>query len=371
MDQLDLIISFSSHIAAINYLQSQLLHHRHWIQHQLHHLRQLETNQPKLQVFPIIIQLEQDYYLTVNDEHYNPEFHVADIHHMLFHIPYLGIFTPIEDNHIQLQHLSANINTNIFSKSTLTSFITNSPTVCLIANSNISIFNIKDSYIQQLVVNSTNPPPPSITTTSKKRKRTYKTSEADRATNYKWYHRNKTWLAKKYKTKHNPPGAIQLLNQQPDADIQALIQTYTPKPPLPPISVSTTTKTWSDIFTKPTQHNTSPCPPPETKSTTNKRKHDETTTTTPSITQFITSTQQNTQPENSVTTTQPTTEFKTSENRRHSKSIWYHQNKDTVSLQNKEKRAKRKLEELSAPKPPGIQAFFSKKSKPNDDTKPP
>jgi hypothetical protein len=372
MEQLELIISFSSHIAAINYLQSQLLHHRHWIQHQLQYLRLLETNQPQLQVFPIILQLELDYYTTVNDDSYNPTFHASDIHQMIYHTPHVGIFTPIEDNHIQLQHLSTHINTNIFPKSTLMSFITNSPIVCLISNSNISIFNIKDSYIQQLVFNSTTQPPSPITKTSKKRKREYKTSETDRITNYKWYHRNKTWLAKKYKSTHSKPGAIQLLNQHPEADIQTLIQTYTPKPP-PPISVSTTTKTWNDIFTKPTQHKTSPCPPTETKSDTNKRKHDDTTTTTTtqSITQFITITKQNTQPENSVTTTQPTTEFKTSENRRHSKSIWYHQNKDTVSLQNKEKRAKRKLEELTAPKPPGIQAFFSKKSKPNDDTKPP
>ena len=372
MEQLELIISFSSHIAAINYLQSQLLQHRHWIQHQLHYLRILETNQPKLQVFPIILQLDLDYYTTVNDDDYTPEFHVVDIYHMLYHIPHIGIFTPTEDNHIQLQHLSSHIDTNIFPKSTLITYVTNSPIVCLISNANISIFSIKDSYIQQMVFNSNTQPQSSTTNTSnKKRKRTYKTSEADRATNYKWYHRNKTWLAKKYKTTHNKPGAIQLLNQHPEADIQTLIQTYTPQPQLPPISVSTTTKTWSDIFTQPTQHKTSLCPPTETKSISNKRKHDE-TTTTPSITQFIIrNTKPNNQSEDSVTITQTTKEFKTSANRRHSKSIWYHQHKDIISVQNKDKRAKRKLEELSTPTPPGIQAFFSKKPKTNDDTKPP
>jgi hypothetical protein len=222
-----------------------------------------------------------------------------------------------------------------------------------------------------MVLNS-NPVPPSSTnkTSGKKRKRTYKTSDADRATNYKWYHRNKTWLAKRYKETHNKPGAIQILNQHPDADIQTLINKYTPTPQPPSLSIHTTTKTWDDIFTKTTQQVPSMAPPPENRTTGNKRTHDESTTTT-SITQFIISTKPNTQPEDSVTIPQPTTEFKTSANRRHSKSIWYHQNKDIISLQNKDKRAKRKLEELSTPKPPGIQAFFSKKPKPNDDNKPP
>jgi hypothetical protein len=373
MEQLELIISFSFHIAAVNYLQSQLLHHRHWIQHQLHQLRILQTNKPKLQVFSIIIQLDLDYYITVNDEDYNPEFHIVGIYHMLYYIPHIGIFTPIDDNHIQLQHLITHIDTNIVSKSTLMSYVTNSPIVCLISNSNISILRIKDSYIQQMVLNSNNIPPspsPKHNTSSRKRKRMLKTSDAARTTNYNWYHRNKTWIAKKYKTTHSKPGAIQLLNQHPDADIQTLIQTYTPKPQLPTVNISTTTKTWSDIFTQTTRHKLSPCLPPENRIISNKRKHDESTTT--SITKFITSTKPPAQIDKPVTTTQPTQELKTPKTIRHNKSMWYHRNKDIISIKNKEKADKRKLEELTTTKPSVIQEYFIKKSKPNDDdTKPP
>ena len=134
-----------------------------------------------------------------------------ELHHLLYYIPYIGLYTPIENSQIQLQYLSNNTNFNTFSKSTLLSYINNSPNVCLITDSTFSIFKIIDTSIHQLISNSnTAPSSPTPKPGSNSRKRQIKEEEmhnstpvikklkpsraAQRAASRRWYHNNKISL---------------------------------------------------------------------------------------------------------------------------------------------------------------------------------
>ncbi len=82
MEQPRHIISFSTHRAAVNYLQSQSLLHHQWINQQLQQLQLLDKYQPNLHVSSTILQLvlQKHTYTNVN---YSPEFNLIELYHML------------------------------------------------------------------------------------------------------------------------------------------------------------------------------------------------------------------------------------------------------------------------------------------------
>ena len=274
IDQLQPVISFSSHVAAVNYLQSQLQQHHNWINHQLQHLRQLEKHQPSLHVGFTTIQLEL--HLLISDpDNYSPIFPTTELYHMLYYTPHVGFFipSPSNNNQIELQHISNNNEFRRFSTATLLSYVNNTPLVCLITDSTFSIFHIKDTYIQQMVINSNDiqppPTPQSLTKTSKrfkykddrtltstkfKRLKIFKTTATQRAAARYWYRLHR---------QPKKTGIIHLLNQNPNFDIQQLLQSKATAS-LPLIIPATTTKQWSEVLDyKQTELGTT---------TTNKRK---------------------------------------------------------------------------------------------------
>ena len=376
MDQLQLIISFSSHIAAINHLQSQNLQHQQWIQHQLHQLRLLQTNQRKLQIFPIINQLEMEFYIIVNAT-YTPVFHNEDIFFMLYHIPHIGIFTTIDNNQIQLKYITSHNDTNTFPSSTLMHYITNTPIVCLVTDSTISIYQIKDTHIQQLVNNATNTAPQPTPNTSNKRKNNNNnnniTNNKKVKTNaqiakLKWYYDNKHTIAKKQKAR-SKVGAIQLLNQNPDTDIATLIQQNTVPDNIRPTIIATTNKTWNDILNY-NNHDTILVATPSLNNKvfkSNKRKREDSETVTTPITSFLT----NTITDNVKPTIIPK-DFKTSDKSRHCDRKWYQKHRDSILQKKKEANIQRKLEEANRLQntKTSLQEYFTKSTR-NEDDKPP
>ena len=263
MNQLQLIISFSSHIAAINYLQSQVLQHQQWIKHQLHHLLLLETNHQSPELSFLIVQLELQLYITEKDT-YSPEFQIMDIYHMLYYIPHIGIFTPMDNNQIKLKYITTYKDTNTFPCSLLMSYITNTPTVCLISDSDISILQIKDTYIHQLVLNSSNglPQPTPAALNPRKRNieevstpniapptKTYKTTYKHRASESRYYYNNRKTILQKSKIKHRKTGIIQILNENPNTDIEQLLKAQTISTTLSLSIPSTTNKSWTEVLT--------------------------------------------------------------------------------------------------------------------------
>jgi hypothetical protein len=257
--QLRHVISFTSHVDAINYLQSQNLRHPTWINHQLNQLRMLETQQPQLHSGFTTVQLELQLSINAYDNYstYSPNFHLDEIYHMLYYIPSIGIFTPTKDNMIQLQHLSNNPN-NTFSLHTQQLYITNNPTICLISTTGIDIYQLSDTYSNQHSLN--------ITTTGTKRyikqetssteqppaKKIYKTTLQSRLTKNKWYHKNKIPLLHKLRQKNNKTGIIHILNENPDTNIEQLLQqTNTTSPAttsIPSSLIPTTTKSWTEVL---------------------------------------------------------------------------------------------------------------------------
>jgi hypothetical protein len=151
--QLQFIASISSHLTAIKYLQSQTLQHQQWIQHQLSHLRLLDSDQPILQVFSTILPLDLQQYTCAGDDNYSPEFGIIELHHMLFYTPSIGlsiIRTPETIDTIQIRYISGCTDYNKFSHSTITSFLTSNSKVCLITNTGINIYQIAEEYTKQV-----------------------------------------------------------------------------------------------------------------------------------------------------------------------------------------------------------------------------
>ena len=263
--QLQLIASFSSHLTAINYLQSQILQHQQWIQHQLNHLRLLESDQPKLQVFSTILPLDLQQYTCVGDDTYSPEFGIIELHHMLFYTPSIGlsiIRTSENIDTIQIRYISGCADYNKFSHSTITSFLTNNPKVCLITTTGINIYQIPEEHAIQVILQiqpHQQPSPSNIgnnkrpfqeeSTTTEHIVKEYKTSEHRRKIQRKSYHKTKIPLLQKLKDKRDRKGIIHLLNENPTLDIEDLIQKQTTTST--PLSLSippTTSKSWTEVL---------------------------------------------------------------------------------------------------------------------------
>jgi hypothetical protein len=93
---------------------------------------------------------------------------------MLYYIPHIiGLFTTTDNNQIQLKYLSNSDGYNNFPTSLLVQYINNTPIICLISETEVSILHIKESYIHQLVPTYNNK---TLSKTNKK-KRTIKQEE--------------------------------------------------------------------------------------------------------------------------------------------------------------------------------------------------
>ena len=290
MEQLQHIISFSTHVAAINHIQSQSLSDQQWINYQIQQLQLLEKNQPNLQVFSTILKLDLDKYIHPNTN-YIPVFSTIEIYHMLYSIPQLGIFTPTDNDQIQLRYLSHSSAYNNFHTSILMTYIANNPIICLIADSTVSILQIKDTYIHQLIQNSKSETQQPLLSeqhqlsTNKRQKnpKTYNTARRHcrKLSDAKYYYDNRKTISAKRKAKNNKGGIIQELNNNPNLDIDKLIQQKSQPQPVATTSIPTTTKLWTEVLDYqqakttlktniPTQHNRN----------NNKRKLEPTTTST-------------------------------------------------------------------------------------------
>jgi hypothetical protein len=98
---------------------------------------------------------------------------------------------------------------------------------------------------------------------------------AQRVSSRRWYHNNKISLSKKSKLKRGTLGATQLLNQNPDTDIDQLIQKYTPSPPVLLSILPTTTKSWTELLDQKPQVMLPHSIPPTNRTKHNKRKLEE------------------------------------------------------------------------------------------------
>jgi hypothetical protein len=173
------------------------------------------------------------------------------------------------------------------------SYITKSPIICLISDTTVSILQIQDSYIQQLVQNSNNTtqqpiPQDQQQLNSNKRKsaqtknhpdKRFKSSKAEREYSLKYYHRHQATILAKKRKKRNKEGVIQLLNNNPDLDIDKLIRQQKQVHLAASTTTITTTKTWIEILdyqrAKETIINI-----PDQHRNNNKRKLDPSTTST-------------------------------------------------------------------------------------------
>jgi hypothetical protein len=184
---------------------------------------------------------------------------------MLFYTPSIGlgvISTSDTSATIQIRHISGYTDYNTFSHSTITSFLTNNPKVCLVTTSGLNIYQISEEYATQVILQSQphQQPSPSNIGTNKhpfQEESTilehiateYKTSEHRRKIQRKSYHKTKTPLLQKLKDKRDRKGIIHILNENPTLDIEDLIKKQTTTSTSLSLSIPpSTSKSWTEVL---------------------------------------------------------------------------------------------------------------------------
>jgi hypothetical protein len=297
---------------------------------------------------------------------------------------------------IKLRYITGCPNYKTFSTSTLTSFFSNNPTVCLLTPTGLHVYQLPEAYATHLLVQLLQQEMTPTTSVSNKRlikeenpedtlrsKKILKTSAHQLSLQRKSYHRNKTPLLKRLRDKRNKTkGIIHLLNKNPTLDIQQLIYEQTTPTPILLSVPSTTSKSWTQVlnYNESYKHRTynikrkreeglvNPNPDPEYQqaeaikkrrrahydsnrdkiltNNTRYKRNKESSLTSPSLTQ-VSTTVQPTTVANNTPSTQPT---------------------ETTTKQYNFN--KRKVHEISSTTAT-ITDFFKKKQKHNEDDKPP
>jgi hypothetical protein len=136
---------------------------------------------------------------------------------------------------IQLRYLSGHTEYNTFPTSKLKSFLAKNPTICLLSNTGISIYHIFENHPtqpNQLILHQ------SSNTSNNNKKwemkeepgtsdppvKRFKTSTYKRNLYKQWYKSNRIWITRRQRSQRRKKRIIHLLNQNPNIDIEQLLQ---------------------------------------------------------------------------------------------------------------------------------------------------